>query len=249
MHRRNRHIAFSAKNAGGDMVLDARIIKGVSNGGNVNTWRDLRDGTSEFTYNNPFFGVPGAPAYATNVQGGQPAVRFVSAGRFMSRAWSTNPINYTWILTDVPTQTAGNYKHVVSTTDGSFNFVNFSVEYVTDFQSVYTNLRNNTSPELLIDTYVVNRPHIQSAGLQTVSAVKTFRAFKNNYSYTVTNDVATNTTYITIGGRNGCCDYVQTDLLQFLFFKDYISRPLRRRFEIASSLTFKIRDILNAAVN
>lgn len=252
MHRRNRHIAFSAKNAGGDVVLDARTIKGVSDGGNVNTWRDLRDGSAQFTYNNPFFGVPGAPTYVSNAQAGQPGVRFTTAGRFMSRAWSTNPTNYVWISTDVPKLSTGNSKHLVSTTDGSFNQVNFSVTYFgsTVPVSLYTDLRNAASvSNNLIDTYVVDRTHIQSFGIQTVSSVSTGRAFKNNYSYTLTNGFATNTTYITLGGRNGCCDYAQSDMLQFLFFNSYISKPLRRRFEIASSFTFKIRDILNATNN
>lgn len=249
MHRRNRHIAFSAKNAGGDVVLDARTIKGVSDGGNVNTWRDLRDGSSQFTYNNPYFSVPGAPAYVSNAQAGQPGVRFTTAGRFMSRAWSTNPTNYVWISTDVPKLSTGDAKHLVSTTDGSFNYVNFSVEYFSTGKNVYTNLRKAGSNSRLIDTYVVDRTHIESFGIQTVSSVSTGRAFKNNYSYTVTDLFATNTTYITLGGRNGCCDYAQSDMLQFLFFNSYISRPLRRRFEIASSFTFKIQDVLNGTTN
>ncbi len=246
MHRRNRHIAFSAKNTGADIVLDSRTIRGLGNAGSVTSWQEKSAAGRTFTSSGT------APTYRVNIQGGQPAVRFLTTGTYMSTSWSTNPTNYTWILTDVPTQTSGDFKHLVSTTDGSFNNVNFSVSYSTNnstYWTLATDLRKDANVTFWqFFNYTLNKSHIQSIGVQTVSGTSTIRYFRENTTTTTTN-LATNTTSVTLGGRNACCDYAQSDILQFLLFPSSISKSLRRRFEIASSLTFKIQDVLNRAIN
>ena len=130
MHRRNRHIIFSAKNAGTIIVLDSRTIKGVSNGGSVNNWYDL---VSNRNFSKSVrVGNATAPALINNVQGGQPVVRFdATLITALTSTWLTseNPSSYTWICTEIP-RASNPDVHLITCDDGSFNSVNFSVNGV-----------------------------------------------------------------------------------------------------------------------
>jgi len=239
MHRRNRHIVFSAKSAGAIIVLDARSIKGVSDAGSVTSWRDLSFQTRNFAQANTSI----APTLRNNIQGGQPAVRFTPASStYMVVAWLTteNPTQYVWIGTEVP-RAINNYRHLVSTNNNSFNMVNFSMAHHNGGGNfVGTNVRS-PSFDFYPAAVSVNTPYVQSMGYNGA----TLYFYRGNFStnHTLTN--YTSTFNISLGGRNGCCDYDQSDLMQFLLFNSLISKSLRRRFEIASFFTFKIQDTQN----
>jgi hypothetical protein len=233
MHRRNRHIVFSAKSAGAIIVLDARSIKGVANNGSVTSWVDLSTRTRNFT-------GAAAPTYKTNIQGGQPAVSFDGVNDYLSVSWLTseNPSQYVWIGTEVP-RTINANKHLVSTSDGSFNAVNFSFAHTTT-NLVGTNVRP-PSFDFYPATISVNTPNVQSLGYNGTQLF----FYRGNFASSTGVTLSTTTTFISLGGRNGCCDYDTSDLMQFLLFNSFISKSLRRRFEIASFFTFKIKDTQN----
>ena len=163
MHRRNRHIAFSAKNAGAVLVLDARTIKNVSSGSTFSSWTDLSASSRNFAGTASRF-----PTYLANIQGGQPVVRFDATansalGTTMSVSWLTseNPSRYVWIGTEIP-RTINANRHLVTTDDGSFNTVNFSLAHTTT-NAVGTNVRP-PSTDFYAATVSVNTPYVQSLG-------------------------------------------------------------------------------------
>lgn len=255
MHRRNRHIAFSAKNAGAILVLDARTIKGVSDNTGLDSWRDLSSKSRIFGA-----GLGRQPTYRTNIQGGQPLVRFDATansnlGGIMTVSWLTseNPSQYVWIGTEIPRVLNSN-RHLVSTDDGSFNQVNFSLAHTPGWFSVTnavgTNVRGSTgSWDYYPATISVNTPYVQSLGWN--GSVLFF--YRGDYASTSgplsgsTLSVSTSTTQICLGGRLGGADLDTSDLMQFLLFNSFISKSLRRRFEVASFYTFKIKDTQNTA--
>ena len=242
MHRRNRHVIFSAKQAGGIIVLDSRTITGVSNGGNVNNWYDLSNSRRNFFKPSN----KNAPTLQTNIQGGQPVVRFVETSvTVLIASWTTaeNPSSYVWICTEIP-RTINANKHLISTDDNSFNGVNFSVAHTTT-NLVGTNVRN-TNPFTLIDFYPATvstgTPYVQSLG----NAGNQLFFYRGNYVSSTGNFTGTNTVNLTIGGRvSGGADLDTSDLMQFILFNSLITKSLRRRFEIASFFTFKIKDTQN----
>lgn len=243
MHRRNRHIAFSAKNAGAVLVLDARTIKNVSSGSTFSSWRDLSASSRNFAGTASRF-----PTYLTNIQGGQPVVRFNAAansalGTTMSVSWLTseNPSRYVWIGTEIP-RTINANRHLVSTDDGSFGNVNFSLAHTTT-NRVGTNIRGlGALTDYYPATVAVNTPYVQSLGYDG-SQLFFYRGDFTGAGITA----ATTTTRICLGGRLTGSDLDTSDLMQFLLFNSFISRTLRRRFEVASFYTFKIQDTQNTA--
>ena len=242
MHRRNRHIAFSAKNAGAVLVLDARTIKNVSSGSTFSSWRDLSASSRNFAGTASRF-----PTYLTDIQGGQPVVRFNAAansalGTTMSVSWLTseNPSRYVWIGTEIP-RTINANRHLVTTDDGSFNTVNFSLAHTTT-NRVGTNIRP-PSIDYYPATVAVNIPYVQSLGYDGSQLFFYRGDFASATGYTV----GTTTTRICLGGRLTSGDLDTSDLMQFLLFNSFISRTLRRRFEVASFYTFKIKDTQNTA--
>jgi len=241
MHRRNRHIVFSAKSAGAIIVLDARSIKGVSDAGSITSWKDLSFKQRNFAQANTSI----APTLRNNIQGGQPAVRFTPASStYMVVSWLTteNPSQYVWIGTEVPRAINAN-KHLVSTNNDSFNMVNFSMAHTTT-NLVGTNIRG-PGVDYYPATVAINTPYVQSLGYNGT----TIYFYRGNFSTNSTQTNYTSTFNISLGGRNGCCDYDQSDLMQFLLFNSLISKSLRRRFEIASFFTFKIQDTQNNTNN
>lgn len=242
MHRRNRHIAFSAKNAGAVLILDSRTIKGVNDNTTLSNWRDLSAASRNFA------AVVGRlPTYRTNIQGGQPVVRFdatanAASGTAMTVTWLTseNPSRYVWIGTEIP-RTINASRHLVSTDDGSFNFVNFSLAHSTT-NLVGTNVRP-PSTDYYPATIAVNTPYVQSLGYDGNQLF----FYRGNFASGTGITVGTTTTRISLGSRLGGADLDTSDLMQFLLFNSFISRTLRRRFEVASFYTFKIKDTQNTA--
>jgi hypothetical protein len=69
MHRRARHL--NARHAGAGLVLDARRLTGLNDGGAVSTWSDASGNGWDATGTST-----SRPLYKTAIQGGQPVLRF-----------------------------------------------------------------------------------------------------------------------------------------------------------------------------
>lgn len=249
MHRRNRHIAFSAKSAGAVIVLDARTIKNVSSGSTFSSWRDLSSASRNFAG-----GVGRFPTYLTNIQGGQPVVRFDATansnqGGIMTVSWLTseNPSRYVWIGTEIIRAHNSN-RHLVSTDDGSFNQVNFSLAHTNGWFAVTTPVGTNVrgsggNTDYYPATTVAGTPYVQSLGYDGNQLF----FYRGDFASGTGVTVSATTTRICLGGRLGGADLDTSDLMQFLLFNALISKSLRRRFEVASFYTFKIKDTQNTA--
>ena len=232
MHRRNRHVIFSAKNAGAIIVLDARTIKGVSDGGTASTWTDMSAKTRVFS---------GGATYLSRLQGGQPAVRFdATSFTIYTVSWlpAENPSKYVWIGTEIP-RTININRHLVSTDNDSFNMVNFSLAHTTT-NLVGTNIRS-PGVDFYPATVVTGTPYVQSLGYDGT----TIFFYRGNYSTNSTQTDYTSTIRITLGGRITGSDRDTSDLMQFLLFNSLVTKSLRRRFEIAAFITFKFQDTQN----
>lgn len=236
MHRRARHIALSARSAGALVMLDSRTITGLSGGANVSSWASL--GTQSIT----MAGVATKnPTYQVSIQGGQPVVRFVAtASTAMSSAFTDTLTQYTHVCTFIP-RLIENFKHLVSTDDGSYNTIKFSVSHVT------TNLSGTGVKPPTTDFYPFSTPvdvaYINSIGYTGTGLI----AYRPNTTATVT--VTGTTTRLCLGSRLTGSDFATSDLMQFMIFPSVISKSLRRRFEVAASYAFKISDINNTAVS
>lgn len=70
---RARHRHFNPKSAGAEVVWDARFVAGLSDGTECGSWTDRSGGTA---YNATQAAAGAKPVFKTNIQGGQPALRF-----------------------------------------------------------------------------------------------------------------------------------------------------------------------------
>jgi hypothetical protein len=82
MRARQRHL--NPKAAGATLVLDARLITGLSDGTGVQTWSDASGGGNDATQTTSGF----RPLYKTAVQGGQPGVLFDGTDDSMATAYA-----------------------------------------------------------------------------------------------------------------------------------------------------------------
>ena len=236
MHRRARHLLFSAKSADALVAIDSRTITGVAAGGNVASWGNK--GTLSAT----FAGVASRnPNYIENVQGGQPVVRFTgTTPTAMSASYTDTISQYVWICTLIPRSISA-FKHLVTTDDGSFNFIKFSVSHNN------TNLTGTTVRNPVGDFYPYSTPtalpYVLSIGYNGTTLI----AYRTNV--TATHSYSGTTNRICLGARLTGSDGATSDLCQFVIFPSSISKSLRRRFETAASAAFKIEDINNVAVS
>jgi hypothetical protein len=235
---------FSARYAGAVLVLDSRTISGVSNGGTLSSWVEKSANGRTFT------AITGKrPTFQTSIQGGQPAVSFSATansgvGTCMTTSITTaeNPTQYVWICTNVP-RNVGSDKHLVSTDDGSFSIINFSyVHFGGSFSGTSTRFFSTNTYNVWIFSATAGTPYINSVGYNG----STIYGFRTNVSQSAP-VIGTTTTRISLGGRLSGSDLDTSDLMQFLLFNSFISKSLRRRFEVAASLSFKIADINNTA--
>ena len=82
MRARQRHL--NPRAAGATLVLDARLITGLSDGTGVQTWSDVSGGGNDATQATSGL----RPLYKTAVQGGQPGLLFDGTNDSMSSAYA-----------------------------------------------------------------------------------------------------------------------------------------------------------------
>lgn len=119
MHRRARHL--NPKHAGALMALDARYLRllGPNNGEAINTWYDRPVGTAYDATQLDELEEGLAPIMQTNIQGGQPVIRFDGTNDRMTHGLAKGNVNSTvlWVAKALSSQV--NYKHMVSFTADS----------------------------------------------------------------------------------------------------------------------------------
>lgn len=129
------------------------------------------------------------------------------------------------------------FKHLVSSDDGSFNNVKFSISHNTT-NKVGTDTRPGTS--YYPATVATGTAYVHSLGYNGTNIY----FFRGDFSQATAAPGTTNR--ICLGCRLTTSDFDTSDLMQFILFGSFISKSLRRRFEQASHLSFKIADNNNA---
>lgn len=224
MRARQRHLNPSS--AGAIVALDSRFISGLNDGDAVSSWNGRSGTSNNATQSNP----TQCPLYRVNVQGGQPVVRFdgsndrlVTPSINLAQPWTT-------ICLTFPRQFRfGGFNSFFEGTNGNGVLIALSTF---SRLAVFAGAQVNHGTTITLNSWYV----------ATGSA-------NGNSSYVVLNSAGKVTGAASTGALGGAMTlgsnwsataFYDNDVALALTFNTTLADPLRRRFEHAAALSFKI---------
>ena len=233
MHRRARHL--NAKDAGARVALDARFLSGFSNGASVGTWTN-RIGSSDFTSSGTQ-----QPTFTTSSISGNPALTFDGVNDKMSSSSITWSADFTLVFV---TRLNGSTPYTPVTIDTVFakdDYISSGANRVGPY-SYLTNTYVTTTNTYAATEYFtggsansVTRINGQTVSPTGAVTVGTAVVFSSNGTGSNTN---ANTAF-SLAYQADLGEYGQIDLA-YVVYIPLSSIPLRRRFEQAAALSYKI---------
>jgi hypothetical protein len=234
MHRRARHL--NAKDAGARIALDARFLSGFSNGATVGTWTN-RIGSSNFTSSGTQ-----QPTFTASSIFGNPALTFDGVDDKMSSSTITWSADFVLVYVGRLNRTTP-YTHVtIDTVAAKDDYISSGSARV-GFYSYMTNTYVTTT-----NTYASTEYFSGTTGFPVtiINGVTLASA---------TGDVAVGTPYVMSANGTGSNTNANTSFslayqlnlnqygkidLAYMAYIPVSSVPLRRRFEQAAALSYKI---------
>lgn len=241
MHRRARHL--NPANLGANVALDSRFKFSLSSGDAVSSWDDRSSNANNATQATS----SNKPSYQTNIQGGQPAIRFDGTNDSLEIPSASNlnhgtgdfgviclviirvsTQNDTGILSkdDYPTSPYKGWLLNRSDVEGGYGF----------------SIRNSSSTDKSIrwnqTNISVDTPYIFS-GTRISQNCELFVNGTSRATNTGSTANITNTAPLCLGVLDSNTQYGQVDLMSVIDYST-VSSPLRKRMEHSIAFSFKI---------
>ena len=233
MHRRARHL--NAKGAGARIALDSRFISGLSNGASVATWSN-RTGSSDFTSSGTQ-----QPVFDVNSIGGNSTVSFDGVNDLMSASSITWDADFTLVFVAKLNRTSP-YTHITIDT------IACKDDYITSggarvgFLSYATNTYVTTTNTFAQTEYWTGTNGLSQCVINGASATPTGGVTVGTPFILSGNATGSNTnanTSFSVGGLASNSFYGKINL-GYMAYLPVSSTSLRRRFEQAAALSYKI---------
>jgi hypothetical protein len=229
MRLRQRHL--NPRDAGANLVLDARYITGLSDGDLVGTWADRSGNGNDVTASGS-----NRPTYKAAIQGGQPVLRFDGSDDRMLNTAISFGTSYT-IAAVTNVSSSSSYRrliHISSSVDvvGFFGVQNGNFATFFGNGSSWNDVTQNAPAQSLITNF---------KSVSVTNNGSTASPFVSGISQNTKNGSTVSATGIAVGNGvgggasqpwNGDCGIIWVA-------PTVIPQPLRRRLEQASAFSFK----------
>jgi hypothetical protein len=230
MRLRQRHL--NPRDAGANLVLDARYITGLSDGDLVGTWADRSGNGNDVTASGS-----NRPTYKVEIQGGQPVLRFDGSDDRMLNTAISFGTSYT-IAAVTNVSSSSSYRrliHISSSVDAVGFFGVESGNFTTFFGRVSS--WNDTSQNAPAQSLITN-----FKAVSVTNNGSTAFPFVSGISQNTKNGSTVSATGIAVGDgvSGGASQPWNGDCGIIWVAPTVIPQPLRRRLEQASSFSFKI---------